>query len=69
MSDWLDDADDQPEAWGVGAVVIERRGTEVAVVTSGLDADLEPTGHAVLLSRRDALGLAWTLVRAAVLGR
>lgn len=69
MNDWLDEADEQPDAWGVGAVVIERRGSEVAVITSGIDAEADPEGHAVLLSKRDALGLAWLIVRAAVFGR
>ena len=69
MADWLDEADDQPEAWGVGAVMIERRGSEVAVTTSGIDASGDPDGHAVLLTRWDALGLAWSLIRAAVIGR
>lgn len=69
MADWLDDADQQPEAFGIGAVEIQRRGPEVVVRTSGLDADLTPEGHAVYLNRRDALGVAWMLVRAALVGR
>lgn len=69
VSDWLDDADRQPEAFGIGAVEIQRRGAEVVVVTSGIDADLNPEGHAVYLSRREAIGTAWLLIRAALIGR